>query len=199
MGVFDNFLEKEKRKLNVVMHNIPESDGGNYTERMEMDKGKFQEVIKDGLRLNARVTKAYRVVKPGHEKPRLLIVGLENAEVKADILKLAPQLRMSDRWRGVFISPDLTWKEREEGRKLREELRRRTNSGEEDLVIRRGRIVRRETQDHQEGQRAEETVTVRSRPQATLPQQQQQSISERQIPGGPHPQENGSRHQQEQN
>jgi len=89
------------------------------------------------------VTKAFRVGKPVQDKPRLLIVGLENVEVKIDVLKLAPQLRTTEEWKDVFITPDLTWKEREEGRKLREELRRRTSEGEHNLMIQRGRIVKR--------------------------------------------------------
>ena len=32
-GVFDDFLDKEKRKLNIVMHNIPEPQGETYSER----------------------------------------------------------------------------------------------------------------------------------------------------------------------
>ena len=146
-GVFDDFLDKERRKLNVVMHNIPESQGESYAERMEQDKAKFKNVIRDGMRLNVNVTKAFRVGKPTQEKPRLLVVGLENAEVKIEILKMAPQLRSTEEWSDVYITPDLTWKEREEGRKLREELRRRTKAGEDNLIIRRGRIVQRGNED----------------------------------------------------
>ena len=142
-GVFDEFLDKEKRKLNVVLHNVPESQGESFSERTEQDKMKFIEVIRDGMRLNVKVTKAFRVGKSTPEKPRLLIVGLENAEVKIEVLKLASQLRETEKWHDIYITPDLTWKEREEGRRLREELRRRTSAGETNLVIRRGRIISR--------------------------------------------------------
>ena len=104
---------------------------------------KFREVIRDGMRLNVNVTKAFRVGKSTPEKPRLLIVGLENAEVKIEVLKMASQLRETEKWHDIYITPDLTWKEREEGRRLREELRRRTSAGEPNLVIRRGRIISR--------------------------------------------------------
>ena len=146
-GAFDDFFDKENRKLNVVMHNIPEPQGETYIERTEQDKAKFKEVIREGMRLNVNVTKAYRVGKPTQEKPRLLIVGLENAEVKIEVLKMASQLRSTEEWSDVFITPDLTWKEREEGRRLREELRRRKRAGEDNLIIRRGRIVPRGTND----------------------------------------------------
>ena len=110
-----------------------------YAEQVEADKEKFREVFSDAMHLNVRVTKAYRVGKPGQEKPRLLLVGLENTEIKRDLLKLTLQLRSTDLWKNVYLSPDLTWKEREESRRLREELRRRTDVGEVNLTIRKGR------------------------------------------------------------
>ena len=142
-GVLDDYLEKEKRKLNVVLHNVPEPAGETYAQRVEQDKATFKEIIRDGMHLNVNATKAYRVGRPTHDKPRLLIVGMENAEVKIDVLKLAPQLRDTGDWMNIFITPDLTWKEREEGRRLREELRKRLSEGEQNLIIRRGRIVRK--------------------------------------------------------
>ena len=102
-GVFDNFLDKEKRKLNVAMYNLPEAQAETFAERTEQDKAKFKEVIRDGMRLNVNVTKAYRVGKPTQERPRLLIVGLENAEVKTDVLKMAPQLRSTEKWKDVYV------------------------------------------------------------------------------------------------
>ena len=41
----------------------------------------------------------------------------------------------------MYLSPDLTLREREEGRKLREELKRRRDNGEHNLVIRNRKIV----------------------------------------------------------
>ena len=46
-----------------------------------------------------------------------------------------------EEYRRIMIVPDLTIKEREENRKLREELRRRREDGERGLIIRKGRIV----------------------------------------------------------
>ena len=75
-------------------------------------------------------------------KPRLLRVTLENVEVKKQILMKAKHLRDSvdGNLSKVFISPDLTPKEREANRKLREELKARRDQGE-NVVIRNGKIV----------------------------------------------------------
>ena len=141
-GVFDNFLDKEKRKSNLVVHNLAESSGESYAEIVEQDVKKFVEMIKDALSLHVRVVRAFRVGKKSQTKPRLLIVCTDNAEVKTDVLKMAPQLRQNAEYSNIYITPDLTWREREEGRKLREELARRREAGEENLVIRRGKIIR---------------------------------------------------------
>lgn len=181
-GVFDNFLDKEKRKLNIVIHNIPEPSGHTYAERVEQDKATFKEMVKDAMHLSVNVTRAYRVGRPANDKPRLLIISLENAEVKVDVLKLAPQLRAIEEWKNVYITPDLTWKEREEGRRLREELRRRTSEGEQNLIIRRGRVVKRRVdddpnqpnptrvpavEDHEQARRTGEPLMGRRQPNPT--------------------------------
>ena len=74
-------------------------------------------------------------------KPRLLVISLEDVDTKHEILKVASQLRDSANWSNVYITPDLTWKEREVGRKLREDLAKRRANGEENLYIKQGKIV----------------------------------------------------------
>ena len=172
-GVLDDYLEKEKKKLNVVLHNVPEPPAETYAERVEQDKAKFKEIIRDGMHLNVNATKAYRVGKPNHDKPRLLIVGMENAEVKIDVLKMAPQLRATDEWRNVFITPDLTWKERVEGRRLREELRKRVSEGEQNLIIRRGRIVQKAGEGGQNSHPQQERNDEHQQAQTTQGQHQE--------------------------
>ena len=140
-GVFDNFLDKEKRKTNLVVHNLEESTGDNNAEIIEQDVQKFVGIIRKEWSMNMRVTKAFRVGKRSPTKPRLLIVSMESLEAKVEVLKLARQLKQSAEFSNIYITPDLTWREREEGRRLREELARRRDSGEANLAIRRGKIV----------------------------------------------------------
>ena len=164
--VFDDFLDKDRRKNNLVIHNLPESQLGvaSLAERSKHDICQFQDLARDAFRLQVRVTKSFRVGKAVPDRHRLLIVTLENPEVKQDILQLAPQLRGSTSWGNIYISPDLTKDEREKARKLREELKTRRAAGEVDLTIRKGRIVsssgrRVETADRSDRQlRANVTV-----------------------------------------
>ena len=139
-SMFDEMNDKERRKLNVVMHNLQEPEGLSYSEKAEQDSSRFKEIIKKGLKLMVNTTKTFRVGKVTDGKPRLLIVTLANMNDKLEILKAAASLRDSA-WSNIFISPDLIWKEREKGRQLRNELAERKASGEEHIWIRHGRIV----------------------------------------------------------
>ena len=61
------------------------------------------------------------------------------------ILKKAKNLRdvEDEKFRRVFIGPDLSITEREQERKLRSELKERYDRGEKNWVINKGRIVER--------------------------------------------------------
>ena len=96
---------------------------------------------KDVFKLNVSVSRAYRVGKAMQAKPRLLIVTLDTPGVKGDLLRMAPQLRNSEKWGNIYITPDLTKAERDAARKVREELAARRAAGETNLTIRRGRVV----------------------------------------------------------
>lgn len=140
-GVFDDFMDKEKRKCNIVAHNLPEQPGDTHTERSAADIALFTGLIREEFSTNIRVLKSFRAGKIVHGKPRLLILTLEHERIKHDILKLAPQLRSSTKWGMVYLNPDLTWKERQANQQLRTELHRRRAAGETDLVILRGKVV----------------------------------------------------------
>ena len=139
--VFDSCLDKEKRKLNVVIHNLPETEAESLTDRAQSDQEQFRDLVKDCFRMNIRTSRSFRAGKKIDGKPRLLIITLENIETKLELLKMAPQLRHHERGKNIFVTPDLTREEREEGKKLREELKARRQAGESNITIRRGRIV----------------------------------------------------------
>ena len=111
------------------------------TDGAEKDLAIFSTMIKDVMRLHVPAHNSFRVGKRRQSKPRLLIVTLGSPALKYDVLRGAPQLRHSELYSNIYITPDLTQKEREAGRKLREELAARRKAGESDLAIRSGRIV----------------------------------------------------------
>ena len=53
-------------------------------------------------------------------KPRPLIVKVKEAEKKERVLSTARKLARKDTWKGFFLAPDLTPKQREEDKKKKE-------------------------------------------------------------------------------
>ena len=97
--------------------------------------------MKDKFKLTGIILgKTYRLGRKITDKTRPLLIPLPDISTKRQLLKLSKTLKDSEAWNNIFISPDLTPMEREEGKKLKDELRRRRNEGE-DVNIRRGKIV----------------------------------------------------------
>ena len=110
-GALDDYMDKEKRKSNIVVHNLPESNAENQSERADCDAALFKEMIKDEMKLQVKVQRSFRVGKKNDGKARLLIVTLESPSHKHDILRLAPQLRHSTNYINIYIFLPglLTW------------------------------------------------------------------------------------------
>ena len=147
-------MDRERRKLNVVIHNLPESEPSEVESREQKDLSKFEETIKDAMHLRVQATKCFRVGRLSEDRPRLLIVTLSDYETKMELLRSSSQLRNTPEWQHLYINPDLTPAEREENRKLRQELASRRAAGEENISIRKGKIVKvsHNPQPHQQQQ-----------------------------------------------
>ena len=135
-----DFFDKERRKQNIVVHNLLESVDEDPKRRNEKDIEAFKTMIREELHISTDVRKAFRAGKRQQDRPRPLIVSLVEEGIKWDILRIAPQLRDSERYRGVFLSPDRTPEEREKDRKLRLEVRKLREEGKA-VRIQRGKVV----------------------------------------------------------
>lgn len=134
--------EQEKRKCNIVVSNMPESEASTGEERKREDITKLVDVIKDELRLNIRVENAFRAGKKQENRPRILIVTLSSEASKWDVLKTAKLLRESEDEvvRNIYINKDLSVQEREQQKKLRDEVKTRRAQGENVRIV-RGKCV----------------------------------------------------------
>ena len=140
--VVDEYVEREKRKNNLVVFNIPESNQIDIKARSKNDISVFNEIVETVLKVQeVQVTKAIRLGKKNSEKPRPLLLSFAQETTKREILSNARILRRSTKWSNVFISPDLTLKERQANREIRAEMKRRRENGEQNLIIKRGKIV----------------------------------------------------------
>lgn len=137
----EDLLDRERRKCNIVVHNLPESDSASRKEAEAHDCRLLESIFKNIMFLNVRIVSSFRIGQRNGYRPRLLIAALESEATKWDVVRNARELQRSQEWGQVYINPDQTKAEREKAKKLREELARRRQAGEKDIVIRKGKIV----------------------------------------------------------
>ena len=154
-------MEKEKRKLNVVI--------SNYHNSNELDDlGKAKHLIHNVLLANdIEVVSAYSTgtsfKTPQQQNitplPKL-IVKLSSLNQKHKLLRISKHLRDSSDFSNVFINPDFTKRERTEQYLLRKELRERRSKGEKNLIISGDQII-----EKREGPRSSFLLTPHLSPQ----------------------------------
>jgi len=145
--------EKEKRKTSLIIHGIKESNSDESDEREEDDLGVVASMLHE---LKCESTTMKKVIRLGKRpegvgdssvdvKSRPIKLVVESVEEKLKIIKSAKNLRMAREgdWKDVFIHQDLTIKEREQRRKLVQELKDRKEKGETDLILVGDRSVKR--------------------------------------------------------
>ena len=143
--------EKDKRKTSLIIHGIKESVSEESEDREEDDLGVVAAMLHELKCENVAVTKVIRLGKRPESidgnvaKPRPIKMVVESVEQKMQIISSAKNLRMAQEgdWKTVFIHQDLTIKEREQRRKLLQELKDRKEKGETDLILVKDKIVKR--------------------------------------------------------
>ena len=138
--------EKEKWCMNLIIHNLPESDATSGNDRKQHDISKVTEVFNKHLGLSTKITNAYRLGKKG-DNVRLLKVSVGSKQERANVLSKCTQLRKipsPSYLKNVFVTPDLTKKEQEANRALRAKLADMNKSGKK-FKIKNGQIVQRES------------------------------------------------------
>ena len=164
----DEKMEKEKRKLNIIVTNIPESTEETAENRRKDDVervrniiGKISDVPRDHIDNPIRLGQ----IKLGRSgQPRLLKLVVKTEESKKKIMQNAYTLNRNvenpkDR---VYINNDNTTAERMKIKKLREEVDERRRRGENDWVVnyRDFKIVKRAVRPDQATARLRELETV---------------------------------------
>jgi len=115
---------KKKRQMNVIMHNLEESNATDGPARKQDDIKKCLSVFQTHLGLSVSITNAFRLGKRS-QKPRLLKISLSSTKDKASILNSKTKLRSTSNphnIRNLFITPDLTPLEQKKHKALRQQL-----------------------------------------------------------------------------
>ena len=138
-------IEREKRKASLIMYNVPEPAEGEPDKMKNEDLQSVKYLIKNILKEKDEYIQITNVIRLGRRRDeyiRPLKVIFSDANQKFSILKKSSNLNSSTdtKCSSVYVVPDKTDKERKEYRKLKDEMER---LGDPDLIIRRGKIVKR--------------------------------------------------------
>ena len=136
--------EKEKRQLNIIVHNIEESAASDGASRKKDDISKCTTLLQTYLGVLTTINNALRLGKKS-TKPRLLKLSLNSIQDKAIILKNKTKLRSSNNPSDVhkiFITPDFTPLEQRQNKALCQQLAS-MNKDKKLYVIKHGKIVQR--------------------------------------------------------
>ena len=141
-AIVDEYLDRKRRKSNLIIYGLPEPTGSTPTERRSYDDANFSSIVNTEFQIDTiEISKSFRLAKRVEGKNRPLLITLMDNNIRNRILRNAKDLQKSSTYSKVFISPDLSPKERASNKILRQELRRRKEAGEANLIIRHGKIV----------------------------------------------------------
>ena len=145
MKILDEYTDRERRKANIIIHNLPESTLEKGPDKIADDIKRADEMLQYDVNMSdVKITKVIRLGGRGQNKqnkPRLILATLNNPDRRRAILAAARTLRHTDDWANIYISPDVTPLEREKEKKLREELKTWRNAGESNLIIKGDKLV----------------------------------------------------------
>ena len=135
--------DMEARAMNIIVHNIEESNEETAEKRKEHDYKKFTKIaaalgaeelqVENIIRLN-------RKQDSGSKKTRLMLVKMKKAD-DADLL-FRRRFNLKASFENIYITKDMPPEERLRQRKLREELKEK---GKDTHTIFRGKVVPRRT------------------------------------------------------
>ena len=139
---FHDMRDSESRRSNIMIFGMKESTSPSLAECKEYDWRSIENLASELGVHDFQVSDFFCLGRRG-DKPRPIKVRCRKLQQRNDLLRIAPRILRLDEnlgYRGIFIKPDLSPKEQEANRILREELRRRREAGER-VVIRGGRVI----------------------------------------------------------
>ena len=145
-SVLSEEKEKDKRKLNLILHNIPESTNPSSDVRKQDNTDTAATIFNQHLGIPTSVTNATRLGKKG-TKSRILHATVSSERDKAIILRNCTKVRSitgADYLKKLFITPDMTPMEREQNKALRSRLREMNQEGNRYRIKNRQIVLREE-------------------------------------------------------
>ena len=140
--ILDEMEDRDRRRDNIILFGLPESDEGTISERRAHDETLVDEVFGAIGCDDVDIDAIFRLGRNVSGKVRPVKVTLRNRSSKVEIMRKSRDLRTKDKFKRVFISNDKTKMQQSEWSDLRKELLRRKELGE-DVVIYNGKVALR--------------------------------------------------------
>lgn len=137
--------ERIKRANNAVIYGVAESTNeGEDKQRIQAILSKLEVDTRIQLRRLGRHKSA------AGARPRPVLIELTSEKEKWSLIKKTnnPESRQSNEMNGISVKPDQTKSQREADFKLRQELKERRSRGENNIIIRRGQIVKAQPKNY---------------------------------------------------
>ena len=132
----------ESKKCNIIYFKVPESTSDDPGTRMKHDFDLLNKAHKNDFAKHDEIETCFRVGKKS-DKARPLIIRFKTCDIKNKFLSKSSDLSLRENNEDIqiFASIDRTPKQRKDHSKLVEELNLRKENGEENLIIRNGKII----------------------------------------------------------
>ncbi len=138
--VIKEIKDQEERMRNIILFNVPESKATDINERTKHDKEEVKEITKI---CNATIKKdemirAIRLgKKPNGDKPRPLLIEISSEPKKKALFKNLSKLQNApEKYRSISIQNDLTQKQREREKIMREEAKKKEQEASGEVKFR---------------------------------------------------------------
>ena len=134
--VFEEFREREARKLNLVLHGVQEHEDSKAPgkDKQVWDRSMCVKICEAlDLDYNDEVFKFCRRVAVAEEGPRAMVIGFYTEMERSMLLRKAKKLQETD-YSHIRIAPDMTKRQRKEERDLWGEAEERNQARSEEQV-----------------------------------------------------------------
>lgn len=144
--VISEVSEREKRRYNILLHNVPESTAQVPSDRVSSDMNVIRRIM-DSLSIQhqSEVLNPVRLGRfnPSSSRPRPIKLRMSTESVVFRMLGQSRKLKETNEFKNIFLSSDKTPKQMAHYNALKLELNRRLEAGEAGIALRyRGGIPR---------------------------------------------------------
>ena len=172
-AMFD-LKEREKRKNNVIIYNLPEPQAEDNETKLEQEKQKIDQIC-DHVEITTGFESASRLGEKRDDaaKPRPLKVVLADESSKQKLLKKSESLKNVEELKKVHVTPDYTHRQRQMNKAMKQEVSKRRitdptfNYRKLKQEMQNIRVTSAETQENQS-----EILSTIETPEEVVPQSQ---------------------------